>query len=627
LPSLTATDIMWPEMPDSLPPKPRLAVALLCVAASFALLWPVLTDFPVADCFSLLVKARDLSVLQLLHPDQTKYVNPYYRPAFVLVLKVMQAIAGPAGTLQHVFVALVHGLSGFLVYLLYLELTRLRRGSVAAALLFLAHPANVSTTAWTTVAYATMSGLLTALSLLLFLRFARTGRLLHATVGLAAFAVGLLASQTPYLLAPALLFLALVYRGDSSRVARPRALLASIAAVAVLTGLHWLLLERRVSGATFNPGQSPLMLPLWFARTVPAFLAGFALGGAESLPLAWAAATWLALAALVIVLARRLGRDFLGLAGLTVLGTLPYSLVSHLDRYAYFASIPASILLCSTAVRLFPATPVARAAQALALGGALVLLVTQSYRGLARWHALGVEAEAIHDSIARVKPRLGRPDQLLLVNVPAFNKWIVAYQLGYDWILPPGPRVVQWDNYFEAGRVRFAPPERTVPDDLVLLHYEGGTLVERTRDELARDKIDYPALSFPRQLVLARAPTEAAVREAIESLGGDPRTSAVLEQTLPGYGSGELAAGRILSRHGNEIEVEADGRALLVIIGLYLPPDPLGHEVGQTGRFQDLVRAVELDGKPTEIMPAFYHFLALPIPPGRHRVKFSMRGG
>src|SRR5262249_17950457 len=146
----------------------RAAVALLCLAVSFALLWPVIADFPVADCFSLLVKARDLSVLQLLNPEQTSFINPYYRPAFVLVLKAMQAIAGPAGTLQHVFVALVHGLTGFLTYLLFLELTRDRRGAVAAALLYLAHPANVSTAAWTTVAYATMSGLLTAVALFAF---------------------------------------------------------------------------------------------------------------------------------------------------------------------------------------------------------------------------------------------------------------------------------------------------------------------------------------------------------------------------------------------------------------------------------------------------------------------------
>ncbi|MFO0981647.1 MAG: glycosyltransferase family 39 protein [Planctomycetota bacterium] len=508
---------------------PFAAVAL--VAASFLLLLPSLGDFPVADCFSLLTKARDLSVLQILHPSQTSYINEYYRPAFVLVLKAFQAIAGPAGPLQHVFTAVLHGISAFLVYLLFIELLRERRGALLAALAFLAHPGNIATVTWTTVAYATMAGTFTLLALLALLRYLGTGSVAALVIGGAAVLTAYLSSETPYLLAPALALFVLGFARDRSRVRNRKAGLALIVALLLLTLVHYTLLERQVSAATFNPNQSPLRLPLWFLRTLPRYFAAYA--GVNVAALSWplTVAAWSAIGLAASLIAWRLGRPALFVLGLAVAGTLPYSLIDLTDRYAYFASAPA--LMLGAHVLLAAADRFGHLAGSCARGLCLLAIAwfARGALGVERgWSELAMDARNVYQGFAQVKPRLARANQLFLVNVPRFDKWIGAYQLGYRAFDAakgqPATAVVQWHNYFEAAGVRFAPPPADgYPADAILLVHEHGRLIERTPAELKAGKVDYPIASFPRHYVVAREASEAAVSEALAAYPGDRATS------------------------------------------------------------------------------------------------------
>ncbi|MFO0981648.1 MAG: hypothetical protein U1E76_07835 [Planctomycetota bacterium] len=56
----------------------------------------------------------------------------------------------------------------------------------------------------------------------------------------------------------------------------------------------------------------------------------------------------------------------------------------------------------------------------------------------------------------------------------------------------------------------------------------------------------------------------------------------------------------------------------------YAPPDPLGEFIAQTGRWSEVHR-VEVDGVAAPVHAAFYHFIAVPIPSGRHRLRVSFK--
>jgi hypothetical protein len=79
-------------------------------------------------------------------------------------------------------------------------------------------------------------------------------------------------------------------------------------------------------------------------------------------------------------------------------------------------------------------------------------------------------------------------------------------------------------------------------------------------------------------------------------------------------------------REEKKITVESEGKALLVVIASYFPPDPLARLVGQIGSLSNRWKA-EVDGVSVRTYAAFHYFVAVPVPEGKHEVKVWFEGG
>ncbi|MEW6741191.1 MAG: hypothetical protein AB1486_00400 [Planctomycetota bacterium] len=571
-------------------------------------------DFPVADCFSLLIKARELSLGEILSPDQTAVINPYWRPLFVLFLKVAEAWAGPAPLLQHLLSSAAHAATTVLAWLLGRQLLGPRPALVLGAALFALSPVTVDTVAWTTVAYAVLSGLFATATLLLALRWLASPSPLSILLPVGSAALGLMASQSPYALIPILVLYSLLFARDRQRIASLRAAGALVTLLALLVLVHYFVFEKRISADHFGPAPStPLGLLSRLVATIPRFTG--ALLALPELPMVWWLIALAAIAALTLALLGRAG-FFLFLAAL--LGTLPYSVVGYTDRYAYFAAVPFFVWLAAFVEALPVPSRHLRSLPRAALLALAAAEIWMMHGVLTKWDQLGKHAHGIYEDIAAVRGQVQSPAQLRLVNMPSFCHWIVRYQLRF-----PSNVDLKRERYLETERVRFNPPQIELEPGEILLHYEGGRLVRRQVEDLARGRTDYPAVGFPKVLVLS-PPDEHDILATVDRYEGNVAEMVVLEQLPPGLpatlSGGELLARRIDPASGTASwRVRMPSTGLAVFVLPYWPHDPLAAAIRQTGRVPAHVRA-QLDGKPTQVYPAFYHFVAVVVPAGEHEV-------
>lgn len=125
-------------------------------------------------------------------------VGNYYRPLFLIWLRLNDAVFGAHPFGWHLTTVLMHLLATFLVYLLVLYLAEDFWTAIFAALVFGVHPAHIESVAWVNGVSESLLAVLLLGSFLLFLRERRDpgrGRLWFA-LSLTLFGMALLAKET-----------------------------------------------------------------------------------------------------------------------------------------------------------------------------------------------------------------------------------------------------------------------------------------------------------------------------------------------------------------------------------------------------------------------------------------------
>jgi len=399
-----------PEATHPLPPRLLLALALGLSLLSFAQVWRF--DFVYDDDFQIVnnSKIHDWSHLRgyftshlWANAGSSDWASSYYRPLFLVWLRVNYAWFGLDARYWHALSLALHLLAVWLVYLAALRLLEFagsperpcRTTAAIAALLFALHPAHVEPVAWVSAASEL---LLTIFFLLAFIAYVENrvrGKRLWLAVSAGCFALALLAKETAIMLVPLLLCCELM-RGTDDEPCLVARLVGALRGSWPWAGTALLyLLARRAALGTLGHGQVPVgtavvlkSLPelLWFyARHLlwPWPLAEFydvfyvsSVGGREFVIPAMAMA--IVLAALWSW-ARR-SRVAL-LASLWILFPLvPVLDVALLrfnalaaDRYLYLPSVGFCVLAAVLLVRLTELRQLRHAALAMVLGLAAVM--------------------------------------------------------------------------------------------------------------------------------------------------------------------------------------------------------------------------------------------------------------
>ena len=331
-----------------------------------------------------------------------------YAPLHIVSYMLDYSLWGlrPAGyLLENVF---IHGLNGFLLYLLVQRLSGRQVAAALAALLFVVHPVQVEAVAWVSQRKSVLSLLFFLLSLLLYTAYCHGER--GATrrrtywFSVAAFAAALLSKSTAVVLPVALLLHDACYGDRPLRRALTDKVPYALAAVgAALLALVSQSAEYGGGGRTSYHGGSPLatfftMLPVLvsYLRMIawPSGLSAAyapAIKTAPDLVVLLAGLLLLLLAGAGLLLFRRERKLFFWLA-LAPLGILPVVQIVPLitlmnDRYLYFPMVglaPFVTLGCSRLLeRYWPGLRLVGIG-----GGALMIIVLGAVASqrVAVWH-------------------------------------------------------------------------------------------------------------------------------------------------------------------------------------------------------------------------------------------------
>ncbi len=456
-----------------LPPRLLLALALGLSLLSYAQVWRF--DFVYDDDFQIVnnSKIQDWSHLRgyftshvWANAGSFDRVSSYYRPMFLVWLRVNYGCFGLDARYWHALSLALHLLAVWLAYLAAMRLLEFagspdqsrRTTAAVAALLFALHPAHVEPVAWLS---ASSELLLTIFFLLAFIAYIENrirGKRLWLAASAGCFALALLTKETAVMFAPLLLCCELMRRTDDepALMARlGRALLGSWP----WTGTALLyLLARRAALGTLGHGQVPVgtavvleSLPelLWFyARHLlcPWPLAEFydvfyvsSMGAREFII---PAVAMIAVLAALWTWARR-SRVAL-LASLWILfPLLPVLDVSLLrfnalvaDRYLYLPSVGFCVLAAVLLVRLTELRQFRRAALAMVLGLAAVIGVVTA-RQAASWEnalLLYENAVAVAPGNAFAKTLLATQLMLRSENDRARALFLESYAIdSYAW--------------------------------------------------------------------------------------------------------------------------------------------------------------------------------------------------
>lgn len=314
-----------------------------------------------------------------------------YLPVYVLALMPEAAVAGKDPAAFHAASLVWHALCALAVYLGVATLFRDRALALLAAALFAVHPVAAESVAWASGRKDQASLLLLFASLAAGYRHLLRGGRASLVAAPALLACAMLAKGT-VVVQPALLLLVVATlraEGRLAPAARPRALLAACAAVAVaLAAVHYGVArdEGAAAGDPATVGAAErglrflealgryafnLVAPIRLSISYDLRATGFGLAHFAGILLLGGAA-----AATVVALRARPGAPpsrvafagaWCGLALLPFNGVFPQSSVAMADRYLIVA-LPAVGLLVAAAIRRLPA-PAAVAAAALFVGG------------------------------------------------------------------------------------------------------------------------------------------------------------------------------------------------------------------------------------------------------------------
>jgi tetratricopeptide (TPR) repeat protein len=286
----------------------------------------------------------------------------YYRPLFLLWLRLNHALFGLEPMGWHLTTVLLHLATTLLVYLLGRRLLARRDAAAVAALLFALHPVHIESVAWVSGLTDPLLALFFTGSFLSYLRWREEKRLLCLALALLLAALALLCKESGVALPLLILAHASLY-GPAARPAHERFRHAlRVASPFLLLAAVYLAVRALVlSGFAHTLGEVTLATALLTIPTLLWFYAGqllapFGLSLFYDLPYGAPPGLmnfWLPLAGVALLAAglyvwhRRMETPLVGLAaGLMLLPLLPAFAIHYLpldnfaqDRYLYLPSI------------------------------------------------------------------------------------------------------------------------------------------------------------------------------------------------------------------------------------------------------------------------------------------------
>lgn len=156
------------------------------------------------------------------------HVSSYYRPLFLLWLRLNYALFGLNPACWHASSLALHLVAVWLAYLATLRLLALagwnggsrRAAAAVAALIFALHPAHVEPVAWLSAASELLLAIFFLLAFLAYAESRSGGKRLWISVSLASFALALLAKETAIMFVPLVLGCELARRAGEGSVLR-----------------------------------------------------------------------------------------------------------------------------------------------------------------------------------------------------------------------------------------------------------------------------------------------------------------------------------------------------------------------------------------------------------------------
>lgn len=410
----------------------------------------------------------------------------YYRPLFLLWLRLNYALFGAKPEGWHATNVLCHMAATYLVFRVSRQLTCDRTIAFAAALLFGLHPAHIENVAWIAGVTDPLMACFVLGSCSAFLSFRDSGKISQLVWSLGWFALALLSKETAIVLPLLTVALALVppQRGAAANDAPPKITFAMrSAAPYVLVALIYLGVRYRVLKGFTHPAISiswtevfltwpsvlwfyarHLLLPLGLSEFYPLDYVRHPTAGLVLWPLFLVLALGLAACYLVRALPQKQVAIFaLALTALPLLPVLDLRSITvgdivH-DRYLYLSTAGFTLLVALSLREIERRMPSFRAAS-LALAGTILiafvfapLTVTQQ----TQWasdillYTRGVESApdnlAVRDNLANALLGANHPERaipLYLDNLKRNpNFWRSNYNLGFAYYKTGNPDVAE----------------------------------------------------------------------------------------------------------------------------------------------------------------------------------------
>lgn len=140
-------------------------------------------------------------------------VAPYYRPLFIVSF-ILNTQLGSSPLAYHIGNILLHIVAAYFVFWLFVELGYKRNVSFISSVLFAVHPAVTPVVAWVPGRIEAILTIFITLSLILFIRFLRTGKWQYLIGLFMSFFASLLTKEVAVALLPVLLFYYLAHKKE-----------------------------------------------------------------------------------------------------------------------------------------------------------------------------------------------------------------------------------------------------------------------------------------------------------------------------------------------------------------------------------------------------------------------------
>src|ERR1035437_7645991 len=197
--------------------EPGIAETLACGAAILFFVATLAFDFVYDDVPQILKNPAIQSWHYLpqyfaSHVWSSIYPNSlgnYYRPLFLIWLRLNYAIFGTSPSGWHATSVAVHVVSTWLVFRVVLKLAKDRVTSFIAALLFALHPAHVESVAWISGVVDALMCVFLLSAFWMFIEWRETHSIAHRSASIGFFAIALLTKETAIVF-PAMILLYLV---------------------------------------------------------------------------------------------------------------------------------------------------------------------------------------------------------------------------------------------------------------------------------------------------------------------------------------------------------------------------------------------------------------------------------